>query len=141
MLIFSCECLQLEQQGSFRGKSICFPLLVFSALVVNIYASIIRYGDWLERGKVASKDIIGEMSSSFNFGETLRICYRVATALNDTTAIQKYSTALLKASAYHLILSYIKSTCIDIDMSCRFRKLFMINTTVLPQEHMKMVPK
>lgn len=40
-----------------------------------------KYGDWLEPGKVPSLDIIGEMSSSFNFGQTLRIVRDQATAL------------------------------------------------------------
>jgi hypothetical protein len=61
-----------------------------------------KYGDWLEPGRVPSLDIIGEMSSGFNYGQTLRIARDTATALGHTTDAEKYGAAytLLK-QAFH----------------------------------------
>eukprot|EP00040_Diaphanoeca_grandis_P012333 m.62571 g.62571 ORF g.62571 m.62571 type:complete len:1144 (-) comp23173_c0_seq2:336-3767(-) len=61
-----------------------------------------KYGDWLEPGKVPSLDIIGEMSSSFNYGQTLRIVCNVASSLDDTVASSKYSPVLANVlQAFH----------------------------------------
>ena len=43
-----------------------------------------KYGDWLQPGRVPSLDIIGEMSSSFNYGQTLRIARDTAMVIGET---------------------------------------------------------
>lgn len=52
-----------------------------------------KYGDWLEPGKVASNDIIGEMSSSFNYGQALRIARDAARWLGNMAAAEYYGAA------------------------------------------------
>ena len=52
-----------------------------------------KYGDWLEPGRVESGEIIGEMSSGFNYGQTLRIARDTANALGHTEDAQKYDDA------------------------------------------------
>lgn len=61
-----------------------------------------KYGDWLEPGKVPSLNIIGEMSSSFNFAQTLKIVGDTAASLGDATSAAKYSAAFAAAAkAFH----------------------------------------
>lgn len=52
-----------------------------------------KYGDWLEPGRVPSLEIIGEMSSGFNYGQTLRIARDTATTLGHTADAAKYDAA------------------------------------------------
>jgi alpha-L-rhamnosidase len=61
-----------------------------------------KYGDWLEPGRVPSLTIIGEMSSGFNYGQTLRIARDTAMVLGHSDDAAKYEAALgtLKA-AFH----------------------------------------
>ena len=59
-----------------------------------------KYGDWLEPGKVASLTMIGDMSSSFNYGQTLRIASEIASVLGQKVDAAKYAsmyTAVQKA--------------------------------------------
>jgi len=52
-----------------------------------------KYGDWLEPGRVPSLDIIGEMSSGFNYGQTLRIARDTAKSLGHSADVTKYDAA------------------------------------------------
>ena len=55
-------------------------------------------------GKVPSLDIIGEMSSSFNYGQTLRIARDTAGALGDVAAHAKYAAAFTAVqAAFHKV--------------------------------------
>lgn len=49
-----------------------------------------KYGDWLEPGRVPSLNIIGEMGSGFNYGQTLRIARDTATSLGHTDDAATY---------------------------------------------------
>ena len=61
-----------------------------------------KYGDWLEPGRVPSEDIIGEMSSAFNFGQTLRIARDTATALGESQDAVVFATRYAKIQRlYH----------------------------------------
>ena len=54
--------------------------------------------------QVASLDIIGEMSSSFNYGQTLRIARDTAGALGDVAAQAKYAAAFVAVqAAFHKV--------------------------------------
>jgi hypothetical protein len=62
-----------------------------------------KYGDWLEPGRVPSLGIIGEMSSSFNYVQTLRITRDTATALGQTQDAALFAAAHLKGQrAFHV---------------------------------------
>ena len=63
-----------------------------------------KYGDWLEPGRVASEGIIGEMSSSFNFVQTLRITRDTATALGQAQDAALFAAAHAKGQrAFHVL--------------------------------------
>ena len=54
--------------------------------------------------QVPSLDIIGEMSSSFNYGQTLRIARDTAGALGDVAAQAKYAAAFAAVqAAFHKV--------------------------------------
>jgi alpha-L-rhamnosidase len=55
-----------------------------------------KYGDWLQPGRVPSLDIIGEISSSFNYGQTLRIARDTAAALSHADDAAAYAAAYTK---------------------------------------------
>ena len=63
-----------------------------------------KYGDWLEPGRVPSLEIIGEMSSGFNYGQTLRIARDTATTLGHTADAAKYDAA-------HTVLQKVFPRC------------------------------
>ncbi len=63
-----------------------------------------KYGDWLQPGRVPSSDLIGQMSSSFNFGLTLKILRDTAWILdgNNSSQFQNYSRAFFAVQeAFH----------------------------------------
>lgn len=66
-------------------------------------APFTRYGDWLEPGRVASVGIIGEMSSSFNYVQTLRITRDTAAALGQTQDAALFAAAYSQGQrAFHV---------------------------------------
>jgi hypothetical protein len=61
-----------------------------------------KYGDWLEPGRVPSLDIIGQMSSSFNHVQTLRITRDTAMALGQTQDAAMFAAAYTEGQrAFH----------------------------------------
>eukprot|EP00041_Stephanoeca_diplocostata_P036268 m.1315125 g.1315125 ORF g.1315125 m.1315125 type:complete len:1170 (+) comp24835_c0_seq70:89-3598(+) len=61
-----------------------------------------KYGDWLEPGKVPSVDIIGEMSSAFNYGQAVRIASDIGHLLGYSPAADAYRQQLKSIqTAFH----------------------------------------
>ena len=58
--------------------------------------------DWLEPGRVPSLNIIGEMGSAFNYGQTLRIARDTATSLGHTADATLYESEYVTLkTAFH----------------------------------------
>eukprot|EP00658_Telonema_sp_P-2_P008650 TRINITY_DN1326_c0_g1_i14.p1 TRINITY_DN1326_c0_g1~~TRINITY_DN1326_c0_g1_i14.p1 ORF type:complete len:749 (-),score=116.16 TRINITY_DN1326_c0_g1_i14:385-2631(-) len=61
-----------------------------------------KYGDWLQPGRVQSTDLIGEMSSGFNYIQTLRIVRNTARALGQSEIEHQYQTLMHSArTSFH----------------------------------------
>lgn len=109
----------------------------------------------LQPGRVPSLDIIGEMSSSFNFGQTLRIARDTAMALGHYDDAAVYSAAYTKIQAvFHavywntttetfgngqqaaLVYALYLGAVPEASVASVFAKLLaLINTTDQPPDH------